>query len=141
MLLAAAWAFFPLPRPVPHPPLALSPAGSPEEPARPLRQDVFAAKLWNPPATPQPVEVLSSSATPLNIELLAIIRQTRPDGTQLYVAAVYDTASDSVLMLEPGQRLGPRTVHAITPTTLELSEGSGIRKIELVQPPTAEAPV
>jgi len=121
---------------VPPIPAALRPIREPStDPAAraPLDQRAFAAKLWNQPAR-QPDPAPSAAAKidppkPLNLQLIGIII----DEAGVRKAAIYDPDADRTLIVSGGDAVRDFQVISITATGIELSDGSAVRRMALME--------
>ncbi len=133
LLGSCLWAFWPLgPSRLGVPEIGVA-AEAPAEPASPvLDVAAFNAPLWvAPPTQPPPPPAPSVVATPpppppLKWQLLAIVREG-----DAYKALVYDPDADKVLTLAEGDHAGPRRVARITPTSVDVRDGAGVRTLAL----------
>lgn len=110
---------------------ALEPAHSPAQALSSLDLAAFRLPIWvaeaPPPPAPAPAPPPPMPA-PLKIQLLAIIRESKP-GT--YRAAVYDPDTDRVLVVAAGERIGSRAVERVDRASLTLSDQHGSRVLAL----------
>lgn len=123
---SALWAMSPLAPPeFPSPP---TPHPEPAVSAEPVGVDVaaFRAPLWVAPPPPPVPEPAPPPPPPLRLELLAIVA-----GAGEYRAVLYDQEADKLLVVAPGQTLGPRTVAAITARDLVIQGSEGARTLSL----------
>ncbi len=125
------WAFMPLgtgPVEVPEP--AEVPLAAHGRDQDHLDLAVFNAPLWvapPPPATKVAETVPPPPAPPpLSWQLLAILR----DGGN-YKALVYDPDADKLLVLGEGDRSGPCSVARVTPGSMDVRDGAGVRTLAL----------
>jgi hypothetical protein len=134
-----AWAVWPLGPWAPRSVTLDPPAPGIREPHAALDLRAFDAPIWvAPPTAPvqaaAPPEPPPKPAPPVRLQLVGIIREAAGSGTVLR-AAVYDPDLDKLLILSHGQRLGDRTVSAITEHVVELSDGRATTRLRLEDRP------
>lgn len=150
VLLCGIWAGWPLgstqvdipSEPSPPSPLAAIPKN------QPLDLAAFSAPTWEaPPLPPKPVAVAAAPPPPpppppLKLQLLGIVRDdaTAESGAPIYVAAIYDEVSDTLLMLRSGDAIGTGAgaasgrISRVHADSVELTDASGPRRLALHQP-------
>ena len=99
-----------------------------------LNAAAFEKQIWplrEPVATPEPVAEVkppvpaSVPQAKVNIQLLAIMEGQEP------AAAVYDPASDRVLVLRAGDQVGLWTVRSVRESAMEIVHGERIEELRL----------
>lgn len=129
--VCGVWAFMPLESArVEAPEVTVSSAAAGDAVPRALDLSAFNAPLWFAPPPP-PTKVAESSSPPpppppLKWQLLAIVRE----GGALR-ALVYDPDTDKVIVLGEGDQSGPRRIARVTPTSLDVRDGAGVRTLAL----------
>lgn len=108
----------------------------------PLNTEVFAAaRLWTPPPViaqaPKPTPPAPPAPPiPLKLQLLGVTRDER----DVLHAALYDPDTDRVCLVANGESVGAFKLTSLSATTVELSDGRGVRRLTLSSPTSAPAP-
>jgi hypothetical protein len=93
-----------------------------------LDQAAFRVPIWVAEAAPPtpPPAIATPPPPPLKLQLLAIVKEG-----ETYKAAVYDPDSDRLLVLGAGDRVGVRTVNAVSRSSVTLRDETGTRTLAL----------
>ena len=135
LALASWWALGPL-GPPPGETVGGSAAAAPDPPGTPARQSVvldvaaFGAPLWvaPPPPPPPPKEAPPPPPPPpLRLQLLAVIQE----GPGVRTAMLYDPDTDALLIVAAGERIGGRSVEAVTDDGVTIRDRAGVRSLSL----------
>lgn len=123
------WAFLPLePASVDVPEIAQDSGVTPG--AAPIALDLaaFNAPLWVAPPPPKVAAATPPAPPPLPLkwQLLAIVREGEG-----YKALVYDPDTDKLLVLGEGDQSGMRRVARVSPTSVDVRDGAGVRTLAL----------
>lgn len=91
-------------------------------------------RLWNAPPAPidEALAATPEPPPPPNLELIAIITQD-----QRRSAALYDIAADRLHVVGEGERIGSTLILAVTPSEVQLRDGSRTYRLA-ISPPVVE---